>query len=368
MPSISQLKAISPSQLNSYLGAQGWVEEVDARGRTIWARRIKSDRVSLWIPHDRELSDFPLRVADLFALLARIEERPESEIYEDVSCVGFDLLRASVVSADTGSITLVELTRLAGALVELVERSARDSPVPKPGIFSARYADSVRVMPAQTGSYVLPVLLPQSLVFGPRGIDVPRRAGEEESRHVAIHLANRMHELSLLRGEELELSVGRDRGLYAIAASLGELSRDREALEIQFRWSGSAPYGRSERERLDFSPSQLEEISAFAPQEQVPRLERVQQRAAMLPSPEVIPNFVLEGPVVRLARPDVFISGEINGRSRLVRVPLDPEQYQLALAAHAREAEVRCLGELELQGRRQPKLINLTSFGQKDLR
>lgn len=359
MLSRTQLESISLRQLSGYLSASGWIED-SYRGRPLWVNEFGSEKVSLLLPDVEVHRDFALRIGDLIAVLARFEDRRQEAIYEDVIGVGYDLVRARLLTTKDGSISMSELHGLTDAVFELLREAAAGLGLSARASFVGRYLDAVRVLPAQAGSYVLPIFLPHT-IGGPRG-EAGRFLDREKdpARQVSERLAGGLRRLSGVDDADLRGQLQRDPELRGFAAPIGQIGRrEGDGLEFRFRWSAVTSQERVSEESLDFPAARLMTFFEVAPRPDAPR--RIAVGHQQIETARELPEYVLRGRVIRLARPRAVIEGELEGVVRRVTVPLDPAQYRLAITAHAEEVDVRCFGDLLVRSR-SARMVKVRSF------
>ena len=121
-------ESLHPTDVAAYLNTTGW-REIDHRAgfSSTWQRAWKNESVELFMPLNRSIPDYVLRMAEAAKLIAAIEDRSELEVLTDLQIAGSDIIRVRFrfASAEDGSIplergeALIENARemmLAGAL------------------------------------------------------------------------------------------------------------------------------------------------------------------------------------------------------------------------------------------------------------
>jgi hypothetical protein len=84
------LAALSWQALRTYLNAAGWkhIDDVTDKAEVYEAPGKNGRRREILVPLRRDLADYVSRMADAVTLLARVEDRSELEVYEDLRALG----------------------------------------------------------------------------------------------------------------------------------------------------------------------------------------------------------------------------------------------------------------------------------------
>lgn len=84
---IDALNFISPNDIRSYLGKNGWHfdEEMSKPGKSIWRSRTRENRIAyVLLPENNDAPDYSYRVYDLVKVVSVVEERSESEVFNSI--------------------------------------------------------------------------------------------------------------------------------------------------------------------------------------------------------------------------------------------------------------------------------------------
>lgn len=75
------IQKISPAKVAEYLEYKGWRKEREADGiASIWSYVSQNKRITLLLPLNRDFADFQIQVEELLLTLAKVEQRPETEV------------------------------------------------------------------------------------------------------------------------------------------------------------------------------------------------------------------------------------------------------------------------------------------------
>ncbi len=117
---VSTLRGLKPLEIAAYLRAKGWRQEGEFDGKaSLWLLRPEvGEEVDVTLPLRQDLGDFALRMSEILGTLARVEDRSQLDIIQDLLTVTSDLIRvrASSRDHDDGTLPLEQA-------VEFVERS-----------------------------------------------------------------------------------------------------------------------------------------------------------------------------------------------------------------------------------------------------
>jgi hypothetical protein len=353
------LRALAPRQAAAWLRANGW-ELVDTRPEhtATWrkAAGAEGDFV-VELPLNTAFRDYPRRMGELLDTLVVASRRPAAWLMEELRASTFDILRLRSTGPRVGQGRVpVELgTRLFTLTRELLLAAACSAHDPR-SVYRTRkpaevmdFLRRVTLAAPEAGSFIITVHAPV-----PPSLQTALIEDLEEppfERRATLTLASAS---AAARGaaEQAGLGGGADPFLNGAAVGISANLCDALAgfvdgeeatgLDLRFAWAASrrAPEG---------TPTAVHVAADLAP--------LLRQGARLLRAVGPSPDFELEGAVVRLESDNAgaggvaVVAGQVDGRPRLVRVPLRAEDYALSIQAHRDGRLVRCEGELVREGR-----------------
>lgn len=360
---VSVIGSIDPTAVAHYLADRGWrMRGKSFPGAETWAtgRAGTKGSIAILLPRDRSLVDFDSLLERAVAEIAGFEGRAVQDLIVDVTAPSSAVFRVGVeVEPDPAGgipVNVAEalMTTLLRATSAAAEEAARASDAPAAWQANAvrGYLGRVRFEHTEQGSYVMKALLPDRLTDADGSAATPSvpRVLMNDLQRLATVPAPAEDEPNAFR-EIWEWPFGLD-VIHALA-QLYRPSIDATVIEIELpRQAAKRPPAwqfRFERDAL----ARFEDLGEALPERFAVALHEVRRLAPprARPEEEVFANVVLEGDVVRLARPELTLETLIDGerrRVRILRVP--PELYALAYEAHGRQTPVRVVGTLVLRG------------------
>ena len=339
---------------------------------SVWLRTVGNEEFEALLPMDRELRDYALRMGELLAVLATVENRSQWQVYSDLLTIASDVVRIRIVDAELadGTLPIEEHAQIAQKARDLVLAAACAATERRP-VWHQRKPDQamdhvrrVRIGQSERGSYVVTVI---SRITPLLHAQIPLFESEEPyERRVTQTLAQSLHALeraatqAALTQEMTAFDKGISQGLNAnlcdaVVGLWGGEERQR-SLEFSFAWSPARPIDPAMVRRVAFSSDRIPVIREAGRQ--------LRERAPL-------PDFELRGPVVKLERPEgapsgkVTIVGLLDDRQIRVAVELDDAQYHAAVQAHDQGSTVQMVGILTKEGRgfamRNPSDITVES-------
>jgi hypothetical protein len=121
------MRALSPVDVRAYLAAQGWRDVGRLQNKaTVHTHTDQDGREwEILVPVQEDVADFRERMAETVAALARVEARPQIEIYTDLISAGSDVIRVHAPEADEqGTISLGDGVALHDELQNLLLSAA----------------------------------------------------------------------------------------------------------------------------------------------------------------------------------------------------------------------------------------------------
>ena len=363
------LGGLGPSQLGVWLRARGWSVETELNGKfTRYAKQVDGEPWEVEVPYSSALRDYRRRLAEALAILEDAEERPLPELVSEIRGTHLDLIRFRLVSESTrqGRIPVEHAASLYQQARDLVLAAACAAVEPRAAYATRKptkateFMAGLRVAPTEIGSYVLTIESPVAPALHQVRLD-DADLDQPYERQATLMLASALQatETAVRRGGvELEL------GPFTDAVAEGSSANFCDALATMLQ-----PFdGASLEASVAFAvarPASTPVVRSRFDADAVPVLR---EAARMLKEREPVPDLEVEGMVVALTSADstqggtVTILGSVEGRLRRVRVELGPQDYQLAVEAHAGTRVVSLEGDLQ-RGRslelRSPRRVRL---------
>ncbi|HEX2134082.1 MAG TPA: hypothetical protein VHH15_21275 [Actinophytocola sp.] len=336
---------LSVADISTYLEHTGWRRHPDAwRGAAVWSHQ---DAYDVLVPARDGMGDGDLRVAEIVAVLATVEQRAPEEIARDISSPLADQhwYRTHPRGLSSGFTMLKAGLNALSSVVTVVGSAARAAVDGPHFTFAGRASsavdtlvDRVELGTTRAGSYVFPVRVP--LGDDP---DLTRRMSLQLlDATVAVRDAvasgdPAAFDATVTAGVSAELCEG----MHGLAGATG-----REPFEIGFRWARALPIDLPAA-TVAFPEDAGELIAAAA--------GRLRSHG---PSGEVTVTGVVEVLHDQPRRKDrwrIRVRGEVagtKGNRRVLWVRLATEDaYHAAIAAHQAQQRVRARGALSEAGR-----------------
>ncbi|MCI0456454.1 MAG: hypothetical protein L0Z62_05680 [Gemmataceae bacterium] len=352
---------LDPVRVQEYVRAAGWAHEPRlGKGRLGVYQRPESRLKQLRIPLTRDLSDFPVLMADAVAGIAAWEQRPAPEVLHDLLLPPADVLRfaESGPAADSGDVPLEHgLDLLAGARKVLLAAACS---VLRPQSFHPRlslgeaeqFLRSCRLGQTERSGYVVAIACPLDAVMSPTPLIEGGPFGRQVTTLLMRSVARLAHAVELGAPETaLEPAEGEPVLSVNLCEGLLDLTPegDGSALTISASWARHLPLPGN-----GAPPPGMVRL----PQEAFGRIEALVEklRPAHAPRRETWVGFVdtlngrpnadnrMEGQVIlRLVDPE--------HETVRARAELNAEQYPLAWEAHGQNRPVILEGILRREGR-----------------
>lgn len=351
------LQAVSPAALSAYARTAGWrkVETYGAHSDVYAAEELPE----VILPRTERLGDYASVVSRLIAIFAEAAGRDELSLYRDLVTADRDVVRARVIGADDGSLTLncgVELIAGARDLVLAAACSLREAQ-PLFRLGANREAndllDRIRLGQTEHGSFVVTLLTPS--VAPPFPTQFPQ--DDDFDDPLERRMTRRLFEALAATREATEKAAAGDGSAFAesvdkgvsanLCESLARLVDPFPALDISVAWARTRP----------ISPPRA--VFRFA-RADAPILSEAARRFR---GREPQPDTHLFGTVQRLRREEeeaggtIYLRTPIDGKNRSVAVVLKRSDYDRAVQAHKEKLPMILQGDLERSGQRW-RLLN----------
>lgn len=353
------LRSVAPQDVAAWLRANHWKLVATQPERTAtWCKAADAEGEFLIdLPLDTRFRDYARRMGEIFDTLAVVSRRSPSRVLEEVRASTSDIIRfrstgpgvrEGRVPVDLGT----RLFALSRDLLLAAACSARDPRAVyrtrKPGE-AVEFLRRVQLAAPEEGSFVVAVHAPI-----PPGLPSARNERDDEppfERRATLMLATAvattrdMAEMAQMFGSAETLLHGAASGVSAnLCDALAGFVDGTEAtgLDLEFAWATTRPVPAGTPTSVHVGA----EISQI-----------LREGARLLRVNDAMPDFEVEGAVSRLESDDAAVGGtavivgHVDGRPRKVRVPMGPEDYARAIAAHENGQILRCEGELVRRGR-----------------
>jgi hypothetical protein len=352
---------VEPGRLHQYLLSRGWRDVATAEGdaggavaRRV-ALRFEGAEVPLTVPSVRALADYERRVAEVIAVLAVVERRPESAVVADLLRPSADLLRLRLASTQTdlGAVSLRLALQVRTAAWQLLLAASHSALAPRsvhPRLSvrdAVAFVESCLEGPTERGSFVTSVIVPVAAPI------VPNEEVEPFARRVTRTMMSALElvRTSVERDDAAALlspdaaAAGASANLLDALASLDESGARGFVLDTSVQWAVERPAA---------TPSSVVSLDGRV----FPRLRVIAEELRHRAPP---PAGELVGYVLGVRREknepgapgDVVLHGVLDGVDGPIRASasLDSETYRRAAEAHARCERVRVHGALRRRGR-----------------
>jgi hypothetical protein len=354
------IRAIRPVDAALYLRSKGWVkQEATIEKASLWHYGTSDDELEVLLPMDTELRDYALRMGDLVAVLAAVEERSQLELYNDLLTVTSDVLRIRIADPELadGSMPIEEHAKIAQKTRDLVLAAACATTDRRPvwhtrkPVQAMEHVRRVRIGQSERGSYVVTVIsrVPP-LLHTKNGqsfeMDVPFERKVTQTLAGSLRALDRAAEHAAVTQEMEAFDQAVQHGVNAnlCDAVVGLWGDDdvRRTLEFNFSWSPARPIESDFVRRVSLSSD---------------RVLVIREAGRQMRDREPLPEFELSGPVVKLERAEgaptgrVTVYGLLEDRQVRVVVELEDPPYQQAVLAHGSGRTVRVTGTLAREGR-----------------
>jgi hypothetical protein len=248
--------ALHSADVISYLASKGWERDGDWRGATVW--RLGS-MARLLVPERQEYDDDADLIRDAIAKIAKYEQRPESDVRQDIAEPMTDAQYFRLhPQAPSGSIPLPEGAKAVNAILELFKHvaTATEQGIPQMHFEGRRtsqvndFLHAVRLGAAIPGSYILTSRSPAEPMGQAQldlGSSVPRFSGRRTlaNLHSSMAAARKAAQFAIRQRGELgpfyeEVENGVSANLCWALGDLGGEGRT-HPFEIGFSWARGMP-------------------------------------------------------------------------------------------------------------------------------
>ena len=353
---VDALRAIAPRALHAYLAAQGW-KKVDAYGEKGDVYAIDS-APEIIAPSSQLFADYDRVLSQILTILARVENRDEIAVLQDLSLADVDLIRIRAPkSMDDGSIPINLGVELIQQSRDLLLAAACAESRPQTAYRAGRNRDAmaylaqVRIGQTERGSFVVALLSPvrPSLANFEQGEPCANFTSEPYARRVTRRLISALEQardaVALAnRGEGI--TAFEERVQYGVSANLcqaaAKLIGDGGGIDVSVSYALTRLTSQR-RARVQFNRPDADVLEEAA-RELRDRAERPDER--------------IDGYVTKLARDPEAREGQITIKASIdsalssISVYFGPEQYRQIAAAHAQRRMVTLEGDLKREGQR----------------
>ena len=78
------LGRLDPAAVAAYLQRTGWVRAHERATGAVWTRWLDDSAARVFLPDDQTYADFPIRMSELLAALAVVEDRSQLAVLADL--------------------------------------------------------------------------------------------------------------------------------------------------------------------------------------------------------------------------------------------------------------------------------------------
>lgn len=343
---------IDPAGIFAYLQASGWRETGSYGRAAVWTRLVDGAEAEVLVPVSAELRDYPTRLAELVGTLSTVEQRPASEVLQDLRSSRLDVQYIRMMPDGPNGSTPLHEGYLAIKGVHDLFLAAATSAVSseRPSVLPSKkppqahgFLDQVRLGQTGRGSYVLRVETP---------LPSPDITPPVSSREVLLHLYQMTSSAhaAALDTSETDLTAFAERVGEGVSANLCQALVDiggqrQNSFELRFAWAPAAP--------LDLATPTMRFDRSL--------IKALRKGARYLKELPVTETATVVGRVVELHRTPtdrlgkVQVEGTVEAADRRyedrVTMWLTLQDYDLALSAHGAQHQLRVVGELRHTGR-----------------
>ncbi|MGH3997895.1 MAG: hypothetical protein ACRDTJ_10585 [Pseudonocardiaceae bacterium] len=349
---VDAMAGIDPAGIVAYLRASGWREAGSYGRAAVWTRLVNGAEAEVLVPVSGELRDYPTRLAELVGTLSTVEQRPASEVLQDLRSSWLDVQYIRMMpDGPSGSTPLHEGYLAIKGVHDLFLAAATSAVSPeRPAVLPSKkppqahgFLDQVRLGQTGRGSYVLRVETP----LPSPGITPP-----VSSREVLLHLYQMTSSAHAAARDtnETDFAAFAERVGEGVSANLCQALVDiggqrQNAFEMRFAWAPAAPLDLV-TPTMRFDRPLIKMLRAGA---------RYLRQLPVTETATVVGRVVElhRTPTDRLGKVQVEGTVEATGQRYEDRVTmwLTLRDYDLALSAHRAQHPLRVVGELRHTGR-----------------
>jgi hypothetical protein len=359
---LEAVRVFQPLEAAAYLRLHGWTQQdVVPERYSVWTlHEPERGEFEVLLPLARSFSDYQRRVRDVLDTLQSVEKRHLGEVLEDLSTPNADIVRARLAPEGdlNGTLPLEDGASVFQLMRDLMLSAACAAVNPRQ-VYAKRkpdqamgYLREARIGQTQRGSYVITVIspVPPALRSGDESVLFEEAADEPFARKTVRTLAEAIGAVdegvqAAASGGSIDAFVqGVGRGVSAnLCEAIIGLNRGggRSGVEFGFSWapSRSAPSNVRPRQRIqpDAIPY-LEEASRYF--RQVGEVAEAEVFGVVHKLEHVSGN---AGRVTMI--------GTVDGERKTVWTELQGALHDLAIRAYKEVLPVRCVGELQKEGK-----------------
>jgi hypothetical protein len=362
------LRKVDPNQVAVYLEKKGWRQEsyIDQKA-SIWTiadtSKDEKDEAEVLLPLNTSFRDYPFRVSEILQTLEAIEQRPQTDIYNNLIELLSDIIRIRLTHDDFGDGTIplnngYNLVRHAREMMLSAACSTVEAKkhYEKKKPFEANdYLKQARFGQTQKGSFILTIISPIESNHVSNFSQTPFERRVVEKLFNSLKFVRSAAEDIDASKTDLQLpddylESGISSNLCEALVGIYKSGREQE-IDLNLSLSSSIPAPKNILTSITFPPEIMPSVSIIAK-----RLKA-----------DILSDYEVLGEVVKLERQkkdlkgQVTILGDIQGKKRQMKVELSDENYRLASQAHQDRRNVICRGDLVKEGQIY-SIANLTFF------
>lgn len=354
---VEAIQTLRPLEVTAYLRSKGWIQQAPSNKASVW---IKDNEFEAVVPLDQAMRDYALRMGDILHTLAAVENRSQTEIYADLLTTFADVVRIRIDDPEQldGTLPIEAHAQIAQKTRDLLLAAACSATEHRPVWHTKKPTQAVeqvrkiRIGQSERGSYIVTVISRVSPALQSPNNGQLFETEPPFERRVIQTLASSLDALNnaaataAMSGEfasfEESVAQGVSANLCDAVAGIWGDDNGQRNLEFTFSWSPARAVDPHIPSKVKFAAD---------------RIPFIREASRVMKDRTPVGDFELEGAVVRLDRPEgqpagkVTIMGQVDGKPKRVTLELEDAHYQVAIAAHAQERALRCIGSLVREGR-----------------
>ena len=265
------LSSLTAVGLKAYLVSQGWENrgQWGSRPALVFAKQSYEKNWEILLPLRDTVADYSARMAESIAVLARVEERSQFDVYRDLMGAGADMIHVRSLNGPShGPLSLRQSARLLNDTYDMLASVARAVETPRPtyrGPLSSEVTEFLDAVLPMTGDYQGYAITLHSPV--PAGFGVQEDLGDDFYAPFPRRATLRLAEALQHSGAAITKVVAEDplksfqqavsHGVSAnFCDAVAELAKRGEGVEIGLSWAQVRPPAINDLPRVRFQFSE----------------------------------------------------------------------------------------------------------------
>ncbi|MDD9995868.1 MAG: hypothetical protein OXS35_09055 [Dehalococcoidia bacterium] len=353
------LRRVTPALLSTYLSIHGWERLETWKERIgVWSLEGETGAVEVLIPLREQSDTYAVRISEVVATLAQVEERSQLDLYYDLMGAGADVIRLRPLSGRfQQNWSLNDSAELLARAKDLLQAAARAAENPGRPVHHGRlsasvqdYLREIRPLPGYEWGQELTVHSPVPVLYDtqtdmgdlfkqpfPRQVTYALNRGLEEAAKTAE---------SIIGGESIETfeTVARQGVSANLCEAVAALAHRNNGVEVSVAWAPVRPSGVLGG-RFSFAESTAEVLGQGA--------ELLRQKHPFL-------DVLIQGEIVRLDRQSqedfdghAVVLAEVDGMTVPLQVQFETSDRDEVLRAFRDNHQIQVSGNIYPEGRRR---------------